>query len=331
METVLAVLPSDDSAGKPIPNDSIDVIPSRMIRLGSLEDPPWQIFNLHTDHLGTVRAETAVATGAVSLHDYLPFGQEITYQFSHNSHDYTGQEKDRESGLNYMKARYYGGTSQRFLSSDPLGGSAPAAQSWNRYSYVLGNPLKLVDPTGMYWAPGTPMPIIPGDPNGCTMCFARGDGWTDKQWEKFKEGAEQARQGLTEAAKRHFREKYGVDLDEIYQDGKGPTVNAVSHIDGEAHADYNRWTNEIDINLGDLFYGENGGLMDQDRLEHALIHESEHFANDFASWLGDLDPPVPPEIERAIIDRVGDQAWSGRHEGKAYGWWAELVQYGRLY
>jgi hypothetical protein len=83
--------------------------------------------------------------------------------------------------------------------------------------------------------------------------------------------------------------------------------------------------------LGDLFYGENGGLMDQDRLEHALIHESEHFANDFASWLGDLDPPVPPEIERAIIDRVGDQAWSGRHEGKAYGWWAELVQYGRLY
>ena len=69
-----------------------------------------------------------------------------------------------------MLARYYGDSVPRFLSVDPIGGSPNRPQSWNRYAYVLGNPMKLVDPTGMYWAPGTPMPILPGDPNGCTMC-----------------------------------------------------------------------------------------------------------------------------------------------------------------
>jgi hypothetical protein len=39
----------------------------------------------------------------------------------------------------------------RFTSPDPLQASArpSAPQSWNRYSYVLNNPLKLVDPTGL--------------------------------------------------------------------------------------------------------------------------------------------------------------------------------------
>ncbi len=75
-----------------------------------------------------------------------------------------------------MLARYYGDKVPRFLSPDPIGGSAALPQSWNRYAYVLGNPMKLVDPTGMYWAPGTPKPSLPGDPNGCTMCVVAPDG-----------------------------------------------------------------------------------------------------------------------------------------------------------
>ena len=57
-------------------------------------------------------------------------------------------------------------------------------QSWNRYSYVLGNPMTLVDPTGMYWAPGTPMPILPGDPNGCTMCILKPDSTESPEWQR---------------------------------------------------------------------------------------------------------------------------------------------------
>jgi hypothetical protein len=47
-----------------------------------------------------------------------------------------------------MHARYYCPNLGRFLSVDPVGGSVGSSQSWNRYSYVLNNPLKLVDPDG---------------------------------------------------------------------------------------------------------------------------------------------------------------------------------------
>jgi len=45
----------------------------------------------------------------------------------------------------------------RFSSADQVGGSPSTPQSWNRYSYVLNNPVGAVDPTGMYcqWDDGT--------------------------------------------------------------------------------------------------------------------------------------------------------------------------------
>jgi len=48
-------------------------------------------------------------------------------------------------------ARYYGANLGRFLSVDPLEASARLRmpQSWNRYGYVLNNPLVMTDPTGL--------------------------------------------------------------------------------------------------------------------------------------------------------------------------------------
>lgn len=48
-----------------------------------------------------------------------------------------------------MHARYYSPNLGRFVSVDPVGGSAGSSQSWNRHSYVLNNPVVLVDPRGM--------------------------------------------------------------------------------------------------------------------------------------------------------------------------------------
>jgi uncharacterized protein RhaS with RHS repeats len=47
-----------------------------------------------------------------------------------------------------MHARYYNPNLGRFLSVDPIGGSVESSQSWNRYSYVENNPLRMVDPDG---------------------------------------------------------------------------------------------------------------------------------------------------------------------------------------
>jgi RHS repeat-associated protein len=41
----------------------------------------------------------------------------------------------------------------RFLSADPYIQSPYNTQSYNRYSYVMNNPLKYTDPSGYWWNP----------------------------------------------------------------------------------------------------------------------------------------------------------------------------------
>ena len=56
---------------------------------------------------------------------------------------YTGEQRDSESGMYYLRARYYDPAVGRFLSRDPI----PFLQ---RYAYVGGNPVNLTDPSGAY-------------------------------------------------------------------------------------------------------------------------------------------------------------------------------------
>ncbi len=66
---------------------------------------------------------------------------------------FTSKERDIETGLDYFGARYYASTQGRFTGVDPLLESAEPTmpQSWNRYSYVLNNPLAYTDPNGEIW------------------------------------------------------------------------------------------------------------------------------------------------------------------------------------
>lgn len=48
----------------------------------------------------------------------------------------------------FMHARYYSPYLARFVSVDSVPGSIGSSQSWNRYAYVLNNPIKLVDKDG---------------------------------------------------------------------------------------------------------------------------------------------------------------------------------------
>jgi RHS repeat-associated protein len=67
-----------------------------------------------------------------------------------NSHQFTGKERDSESGLDYFGARYYGSALGRFSTPDPESASASLfdPQRWNAYSYAVNNPYKFVDPDG---------------------------------------------------------------------------------------------------------------------------------------------------------------------------------------
>ena len=79
---------------------------------------------------------------------------------------FTGQELDTETGLDFFQARYLASGLGRFLSPDPgnAGADFTNPQSWNGYGYVLGNPLNSVDPSGLVGIQPQPQPIVPASP-----------------------------------------------------------------------------------------------------------------------------------------------------------------------
>lgn len=64
---------------------------------------------------------------------------------------YTGHESVQEVDLIHMNGRIYDATIGRFLSADPHIQEATMSQSYNRYSYVLNNPMKYSDPSGYFF------------------------------------------------------------------------------------------------------------------------------------------------------------------------------------
>jgi RHS repeat-associated protein len=118
---------------------------------------------LTTDHLGSPRIITDQNGAVISRKDFTAFGEAVTssqrkdgadgngYDSPTVRHDYTGYQKDIESGLEFAQARYYNAGLGRFTSPDPLTASATIKnpQTFNRYSYAQNSPYKFTDPLGL--------------------------------------------------------------------------------------------------------------------------------------------------------------------------------------
>jgi RHS repeat-associated protein len=155
------MLPGDQSAVSAMeaefaamsPHDSFrtDLTTAPMRTLGTL-NPPWALLNLHTDHLGSVRLVTDANGTVLSEHKYFPFGEPMLGEaYFYNTHKFTGHERDAESGMDYMLARYYSSSQSRFLSTDPVAIKPERLripQRLNLYTYAANNPIKFFDPTG---------------------------------------------------------------------------------------------------------------------------------------------------------------------------------------
>jgi RHS repeat-associated protein len=76
------------------------------------------------------------------------FGATLTGP-SANAWQFTGEQRDADSSLYYLRARYHDPATGRFLSADPLAGAPTQPQTMNRYVYALNNPVNRVDPTGL--------------------------------------------------------------------------------------------------------------------------------------------------------------------------------------
>ena len=115
------------------------------------------LFHIYADHLGST-GSLSDSSGVYipnSHAKYTPFGDWRTeptatagdrYYTGHKHNNLGGGADDL--GLIYMNARYYLPGVGRFASADSIVPDPNSPQNFNRYSYVLNNPMRLLDPSG---------------------------------------------------------------------------------------------------------------------------------------------------------------------------------------
>ncbi|MFZ0731014.1 MAG: RHS repeat-associated core domain-containing protein [Candidatus Sulfotelmatobacter sp.] len=131
---------------------------------GAHLDATYDAKGLHfhlADPLGTRRVQASAAGAVEETIQSLPFGNGLAEFIPTNApstaddateNHFTGKERDSESGNDYFGARYYSSAMGRFMSPDPIIMNdlrVVNPQRWNKYAYVINNPLSLTDPTGM--------------------------------------------------------------------------------------------------------------------------------------------------------------------------------------
>ncbi len=103
----------------------------------------------HSDGLGSVRALTDSAGSIVQTYLYDEYGVVLSRQGTVTQpFGYTGEQRDGETGLVYLRARMYDPASGRFTGRDAKSGKADVPETLNRYAYVGDNPILGTDPSG---------------------------------------------------------------------------------------------------------------------------------------------------------------------------------------
>ena len=112
----------------------------------------------HGDWIGSARLFSTPARAAIPAMSYAPFGEgyaggQQRIQFTGAGNAWTVADNENQSGsLEDFTFRRYSPVQGRWISPDPAGmGAADPTnpQSWNRYAYVMNNPLSNIDPLGL--------------------------------------------------------------------------------------------------------------------------------------------------------------------------------------
>ena len=114
------------------------------------------------DHLGSIDTLSNEAGSLLQKMSFDAWGKRrqqswaslaspLYFDTSITTRGFTGHEEIDTVGLVHMNGRVYDPELGRFIQADPFVQDGSNAQSWNRYSYVLNNPLSMTDPTGYFF------------------------------------------------------------------------------------------------------------------------------------------------------------------------------------
>jgi RHS repeat-associated protein len=130
---------------------------------------------VHPDRLGSERLVSSSTQTMVSDSAYAPFGEQYAAAGS-SFYNFTGQQQWTTSGLDDFPFRRYSPVQGRWISPDRAGLAAvdiTNPQTWNRYAYVMNNPLANIDPLGLKCG------VFHGQPIGCGSFSDAGFGGGD--------------------------------------------------------------------------------------------------------------------------------------------------------
>jgi RHS repeat-associated protein len=111
----------------------------------------------HTDNLGSIAVLTDTSGNVVERDGYDAWGKRrfpsgaddpTDSLTSQTTRGFTAQEELHDVGLVHLNGRVYDPLIARMTSADPMVPDPMNGQAWNRYSYVINNPLAFTDPSG---------------------------------------------------------------------------------------------------------------------------------------------------------------------------------------
>ncbi|MFC4700693.1 RHS repeat domain-containing protein [Glaciecola siphonariae] len=130
-------------------------------RQSAANDYSREFHYLHKDTQGSVVMISDTNANIVKQSLYTPFGEHmslhsdsllsgVVYQAPTEA-GYTGHHMMDSVNIIHMGGRIYDPTLGRFMQADPFVQAPKNTQTYNRYSYVLNNPMSYTDPSGFFF------------------------------------------------------------------------------------------------------------------------------------------------------------------------------------
>lgn len=129
--------------------DGSNTLLQRYVYGAGLDEPLIKITSggtktyMHHDRMGNVIGITNSSGAVINRFKYSPWGE--SPNMSGTTFGFQGQRYDSDTGLYYMKLRYYDSKTGRFLQPDPIG----YCDGLNIYQFADNNPNNFTDPLGL--------------------------------------------------------------------------------------------------------------------------------------------------------------------------------------